>query len=325
MNTEALAAPSSAGRAREERRLRFGLKLTVSLALIAWLFWQHGWRGILACLAGVSPLWLALTVATYLAGQSLCAWKWSLLGASLGFRRGLRFYWLHYLGGMFCSLFLPTSVGGDVYRVLALAGPGARKAERGTRTAGVVSVLADRGTGVLAMVWIAAFAAGLSSVPLPEWALVALYLLCAALTLGFLIPFWVRRRFERAGFLGQVIACWDSPGLLLPALGAAFLFQTLLGVIYALIGQALGLGIGISCYFLLCPLVSIAAMAPISINGLGVREATLAALFPLVGIGAERAIAFGLAWTATVTLADLLGGVLLLCLDPGRQGVRDGG
>ena len=89
----------------------------------------------------------------------------------------------------------------------------------------------------------------------------------------------------------------------------------MLGVIYVLIGQALGLGIGVAFYFVLCPLVSIAAMAPVSINGLGVREATLAALFPLIGIGAARAVAFGLAWTAMVTLADLLGGLALLCLD----------
>jgi glycosyltransferase 2 family protein len=309
-----------AGRAAGERKLRYGLKLTVGLALVAWVVWQHGWHRILACLAAVSPAWFALTVVTYLAGQSLCAWKWSVLAESLGFHRKLRFYWVNYLGGMFCSLFLPTSVGGDVYRVLALAGPGTARARGKDRLGATVSVLADRGTGVLAMVWIAALAASVSSVPLPRWATLALCLVCAALTLGFAIPFWYRPRFARSGFLGRVMACWDSPRLLLAALGAAFLFQALLGVIYILIGQALGLGIDFRFYFLLCPLASIAAMAPVSINGLGVREATLAALFPLIGIGAARAVAFGLAWTATVTLADLFGGIVLLCLDAGVNG-----
>jgi len=315
-----VAAPPEAGRAAGERKIRYGLKLTVGLALIAWLVWQHGWRKILTSLAGVSPAWFALTVITYLAGQSLCAWKWSLLAESLGFRRKLRFYWVNYLGGMFCSLFLPTSVGGDVYRVPALAEPGSRKARGKDRIGAAVSVLADRGTGVLAMVWIAALAASVSSVPLPRWATLALYLMCAALTLGFAIPFWYQPGFARSGFLGRVMACWDSSGLLLAALGAAFLFQALLGVIYVLIGQALALRIDFSVYFLLCPLVSIAAMAPVSINGLGVREATLAALFPLIGVGADRAVAFGLTWTATVTLADLFGGIVLLGMDAGVKG-----
>ena len=82
---------------------------------------------------------MLLRCRLYLAGQSVCAWKWGLLAQSLGFRRKLRFYWLHYLGGMFCSLFLPTSVGGDVYRVLALGGPDSRAAGRGDRAGATVS------------------------------------------------------------------------------------------------------------------------------------------------------------------------------------------
>ena len=50
------------------------------------------------------------------------------------------------------------------------------------------------------------------------------------------------------------------------------------------------------------------------------REATLAALFPLIGVGADRAVAFGLTWTATVTLADLFGGIVLLGMDAGVNG-----
>lgn len=304
----------ASGAAAGERKLRYGLKLIVGLALVAWLLWQHGWHRILTCLEGVSPAWFALTVVTYLAGQSLCAWKWGLLAANLGFRRSQRFFWVNYLGGMFCSLFLPTSVGGDVFRVLALARRG------GDRVGATVSVLADRGTGVLAMVWIATVAAVLSSVPLPRWATMTLYLVCGLLTLAFLAPFWLRPRFARSGCFARVAACWDNPGQLLLALAAAFLFQALLGVIYVLIGQSLALGIDARFYFVLCPLVSIAAMAPVSINGLGVREATLAALFPLIGVGAARAVAFGLVWTGAVTAADLFGGIALLCLDAGGNG-----
>src|SRR5204862_8285077 len=112
------------------------------------------------------------------------------------------------------------------------------------------------------------------------------------LTLGFIAPLVVRPGFARRGFLGRALACWDQPRLLLAALGAAFLFQVTVGVIYALLGQALGLRVPLIFYFLLCPLVSVAAMAPVTINGLGVREAALIALFPLAGVGADQAVAF---------------------------------
>jgi uncharacterized membrane protein YbhN (UPF0104 family) len=319
MRSLSLVAPAEApsGAATGERKLRYGLKLTVGLALLAWLLLHHGWHRILTYLAGVSPTWFALTVLTYLLGQTLCAWKWGLLAANLGFRRSQRFFWVNYLGGMFCSLFLPTSVGGDVFRVLALS------RREGDRAGAAVSVLADRGTGVLAMVWIAVVAALLSSIPLPHSATAALYLVCALLTVAFLAPFWFRPRFARSGFFARVAACWNDPGQLLLAVAAAFLFQALLGVIYVLIGQALALEIDVRYYLVLCPLISIAAMAPVSINGLGVREATLAALFPLIGVGAARAVAFGLVWTAAVTVADLFGGIVLLCLDAGVNGGQE--
>jgi uncharacterized membrane protein YbhN (UPF0104 family) len=319
VKTPALVAELDATGAAGERRVRYGLKLVVGVALVAWLIHQEGWHRIAACLARVSPAWFALTLVTYLIGQSLCAWKWSLLAESLGFRRPMRFFWVNYLGAMFCSLFLPTSVGGDVFRALALARPTPGVDSRGGRRASdkigaTVSVLADRGTGVLAMAWIATMAAAASAVDLHRWT-VLLYLSCLVLTLGFLAPFWYRPAVARSSFLGRVIACWDHPARLLAAFGAAFLFQSLLGVIYLLLGQALGLRIDPKFYFLLCPLVSIAAMAPVSINGLGVREATLMALFPMVGVGADRALAFGLAWSGMVTLADLFGGIALLCVD----------
>jgi hypothetical protein len=353
MKAAAVETAWNSGRAAGERKVRYGLKLAVGLALLAWLVRHEGWHRIATCLARVSPGWFAWMVTTYLIGQSLCAWKWSLLAEGLGFRQRLRFYWVHYLGAMFCSLFLPTQVGGDVYRALVLARPGkpfnfgfrisdfglkrrSRKpfqseienrkfeidASPDSRVSALVSVLADRGTGVLAMVWIAVLAAGMPPVHLPPWAVMGLDLLCAVLTAGFVIPFFFRPRFARSGFLGRVMVCWDRPGQLLIALGAAFLFQGLIAVIYVLIGRALGLGIDARFYFVLCPLVSLAATAPVSINGLGVREASLMALFPLVGVGADQAIAFGLAWSATVTLADLLGGLVLFCVEAEEPGVQ---
>jgi uncharacterized membrane protein YbhN (UPF0104 family) len=217
MKATALVAEREVGRAREQR-VRYGLRLAVGLGLIAWLLWQQGWHRILLDLAGVSPWWIALTVATYLAGQTLCGWKWGLLAESLGFRRPLRFYWVNYLGAMFCSLFLPTSVGGDVFRAVALARtqrvPGHRvpSGSGGSdREGAVVSVLADRGTGVLAMTWIAALAAAMPSVRLPEWASIGLYSLCALLTLGFAAPFRIRPGFARSGFWGRVADCYFWP------------------------------------------------------------------------------------------------------------------
>jgi glycosyltransferase 2 family protein len=291
------------------------LKLAAGSLLVVWLIRQGGWDNIRACIAGASAAPFAAALALYLAGQSLCAWKWRVLAGGLGFEGSPRFFWVNYLGAMFPSLFLPTCVGGDVFRAVALA-------RRGSGVDATVTVLADRGTGLLALIWIGAVAcAALPSAQIPALK-AGTFTACALLTAGFILPFFFRPRIPGRGAFGRVLKYWDQPRLLLVSLAASLVFQGLVGLIYILLGQALGLSVDPRFYFVLCPIVSLAAMLPISLNGLGIREAVLAALFPIAGVSIDRAVAFGLTWTAMVALAALAGGALLL-LDSGRSGAGE--
>lgn len=310
MKTASFLAEGRLAHAGTRRGLRYGIKLALAVAVIAWLARGDGWLKIGQALHEVQASWFGLALLVYLVGQSLCAWKWSILAGSVGFRKPLRFYWVNYLGAMFPSLFLPTSVGGDVFRTLALVRGGGDKVEA------TVSVLADRGTGLLAMVWIAALAS-LTEPTVQHHALAArsIFVICAVLTAGFVLPFAVRPAFARRGFLGKVLRCWDEPAQLLQALLLSFIFQLAVCLIYILLGKALALPVDPRFYFLLCPIVSVAAMSPVTINGLGERVAALVYLFGLVRIGAIQATVFGLAWTALVTLASLFGGLVLFSAD----------
>lgn len=288
------------------RKIQYALRLGLAVLMIAWLAGTGGWAKIASCLVGASPLWFAFAVLTYLAGQSLCAWKWGLLAGTLGFRRSLGFYWVNYLGAMFPALFLPTTVGGDVFRAVALSA-------ESDRSGAIVSVLADRGTGVLAMTWIAALAAAsLPANALPGAARTTIYCLCGVLTGGFLVPFFIRPARFRRGLAARVLSCWDRPPALLAALGAAFVFQVLACVVYVLLGTALGLRVSPAFYFVLCPIASLAAMSPVTINGMGERTAALVLLMALEGVSRDRALALGLGWTALAALTSLIGGLVLM-------------
>jgi glycosyltransferase 2 family protein len=255
-------------------------------------------------------LWLGAALATYLVGQSLCAYKWGLLAGALGFRRTPGFYWANYVGAMFPSLFLPTVIGGDVFRVVALA--------RGQKdkVGATVSVLADRGTGVLAMVWIASVALLLyPSIRLPGPATDVILWLSAILTLLFFLPFVWRPAFLRRGLPGKALQCWDQPRMLMLAVGQAFIFQALLCLAHWLLGTALRVPVGPEFYLVLGPVVSVAAMSPMTIGGLGERVAALVLLFGLAGVDSEQGLAFGLAWTGMAALAALFGGAVLFFAD----------
>jgi glycosyltransferase 2 family protein len=280
------------------------------VGLLVWIAGQGGLAGVGQHLAGLSWGWFALALALYLVGQTACAWRWSVLAGSLGFRRPFRFFWVNYLGAMFTSLFLPSGLGGDVLRV-AVLGRG------GDKVRATVSVLADRGTGFLAMVWIGTAAAVLLPVArvLPPAILMVLYAAFGGLTLGFLAPFLFVKRGAAApagkGIMGAVFQCWEHPKALGLALAASVSFQVLCCALYMLLGRALSIGVAPEVYFLFCPIVSVAALSPLTIGALGERTAVLVVLMGLVGVDKHQAIALTLAWTGVNMLAALAGAVVL--------------
>jgi glycosyltransferase 2 family protein len=287
---------------------RYGLKLALGIALVGWLARYGDWRTMARHLGGISPGWFGLAVGTYLVGQSLCAWKWSLLARTLGFHRPLRFFWVTYLRGMFASLFLPTSIGGDTFRTLALA------RRKGDMVGATISVLADRGLGALAMVWIAALALIFDpDIRALSAATIVIYVVCGVLTVGFLMPFIVHPGIApRLRFVRRVLACWSRPTTLVGSLAIGFVFQGLAGLVYWMLGRALGIPVGPTFYFLLSPVVSIAELSPVTLNGVGERTVALVALFHLIGVASELAVGLGLAWTAMALLASLGGGAVWL-------------
>jgi uncharacterized membrane protein YbhN (UPF0104 family) len=218
---------------------------------------------------------------------------------------------------MFPSLFLPTSVGGDVVRAMALAAAEAGSAPD-ARSRATVSVLADRGTGILAMSWIAWVAVGFAPPGFPGEGRAGISTVAALLTAGFLAPFFVRPRLPRGAFWQSVLGCWAHPRGLWSSVLLAGAFQVLLCCIYVLLARALGLELPVGFCFLACPIVSLAALSPITLNGLGERAVALTLLFSLVHVGADQAVAFGLTWTAMTTAAALLGGLVLLLSSGGE-------
>jgi uncharacterized membrane protein YbhN (UPF0104 family) len=87
---------------------------------------------------------------------------------------------------------------------------------------------------------------------------------------------------------------------------------------HVVMGQALDLNIPFSFALIVYPLVGTFAAIPISLNGLGLREGGYVVLLSVIGIGTEKAIAFGILLFLVVACDSLIGGVLYLF----QQGVK---
>ena len=58
------------------------------------------------------------------------------------------------------------------------------------------------------------------------------------------------------------------------------------------------------------PLISLAGMLPISVNGLGIREALYLLLFGRIGVPADAAVSMAFLYFAVTLVASLPGGVV---------------
>jgi uncharacterized membrane protein YbhN (UPF0104 family) len=82
----------------------------------------------------------------------------------------------------------------------------------------------------------------------------------------------------------------------------------------AAIGSGLGIEVPLAVWFIVWPLAKIAGLLPISLGGLAVREATLAALLVPFGVLATNGVATSLLWQTILIAGGLIAGLAWLVL-----------
>jgi uncharacterized membrane protein YbhN (UPF0104 family) len=292
--------------------LRFG----ISALLLGVFTWRMNWSDVGEKLATLrAGFWFA-AAGLWIFGIIVSARRWQIYAKELGFERSLSQYCSFCFVGLFFNLVLPTSVGGDVLRVVYLEG------HSGRRWLAFVSVLLERVNGLLLLIVIAC--AGLLCCPfaLPGWiavcvwgsaagALLVLAGLSAARRSSNLSP----RRREQLRVL--VDSLW-SPRLW----RETFLLSLVAQVTAVLIVWCLAIGIGLDLSFayvcVLTPMLTLLMLLPISVNGMGVREGGMIVFLAPLGIGAEAAITLAFLLFSVGAAVSLLGGLLYL-VGPARK------
>lgn len=286
------------------------LRILVSGLLLAGLAWRMDWRQVAGVFAQLRlELWLA-AVAVFLLTQFVSAARWSILSTPLGLRRPFRQFVGFYFIGMYFNLVLPTSVGGDVVRGWYL------ERHTGRRRTSFLSVLIDRLSGLVVLIGLAAAATLLSPVPLPIWIPLSVAAAAGGIGTGLLsLPYLARRRFlgdKFAALAGELRAA--LPSLLWPApVALSIMVQAANVLLVWLLGLGIGLEVPGGYYWILVPMVSLLTLIPVSINGMGVREAATVLFLNHLGVGEGAAVSLSVLWFSVFGVASLLGGVVYIC------------
>jgi len=292
-------------------RLKSLMRVGGTLALAGFLAARLNWAELGRAVTHLDPWAFWGSVGVFLMAQFVSTIRWRQLALDADFRAPVGRFGAWYAAGMFCNLVLPTSVGGDVVRTWYLAHQAEGPPMGRTRRA-ATSVLLDRGTGLLVLIALAGVASMVSPValtPQVTWFLYAV-LGCTAvgLVVGLTASGWVGRKVPK---LAPLIAQgWDfagKPGLVAVSLALSVLVQVASVVQVGLIGKGLGLEVPWAVYGCVVPLVTLLTLLPVSVSGMGLREAGYAALLAGFGVTAPEAVALSLLGFAATSLVALLG------------------
>lgn len=312
---------------RPLRRVLFPLiKIGVSVALLWVLLANVDLAHLWALARTASPAWIGAALVVYFSMYLISAWRWRVLldtqHAPVPFGRLVA----SFLVGSFFNNFLPSNIGGDVVRITDTA------PATGSKTVATMIVLVDRGLGLLGLIFVAAAGASTAAgargatpfvAPGVLWTILAaglgltLLVVMRPSAVGWLLRpaerlgrTWVRERVER---LTSAIGRFRStPGALVFCFTGGIVVQALLVVFYIAIARGLAIPIAAAHLAVLVPLSFVVQMAPVSVNGLGVREATFTLYFARLGLPAEPALALSFVGAGLILLFSVSGALLYL-------------
>jgi len=278
---------------------------------LGWLIWQIDWQPITSALRTTHAGWFLAALLLYGVAQVVSSYRWGLLAQPLGFHAPLTRYVGLYFVGMFFSLFLPTSMGGDVVRAWRLAG-GAADSRRAPQRA-LLSVFSERFCGLLALVLLACVVAACAAGQLPAWMLLAVAGLGAGSLTGLaLLPLVGRYSVTARKAMQALSLSRGERGRWGAAFGLSLLVQAAAVLEVWFLARALALPASLLVCGVVVPLVSLLSLLPVSVNGIGVREASLVLLLAPAGVDSAAAVSLGVLWFCLLLVASLPGGLIFL-------------
>lgn len=306
---------------RVRRASSFIVKLSISAGLLAVLFRQTDVDAVMGRLRQVEPGWIALALVMHAALLLVSGWRWRRLLVTQDVHASTWQLTLSCLVANFFNNFLPSNIGGDFVRIADTAGL------TGSRTVATAVVLLDRVLGLIALFAVAATGSLLLPDALPGaeylWILFVLGAVASTVVISrpALVPRLlqplarVRREWmlERLGRLEDMLARVGSDrGRLIQAFCGALVVQVLVVLFYLCVARGLAIDLPVRDAMVIVPISLVIQLAPVSINGFGVREAVFSYLFRRLGHPVDAGLALSIAGAALLILASLPGGALFL-------------
>lgn len=313
----------------QNKKVNFLIKLAISILILVFIFSKIEYKSFFNIIVRANWGLLILAILFGLIPYFFLTLRWKNFLNVLEINISLKKLYLINLLGVFYSLFLPGRISGDIVKGYKLINTNLQKKKKEI----AVSVLVDRGIGMLSLIFIA-IAVVLLNLEIRQKILInknifslVIFIIAVLFAVIFsksatkylinqikkVIPKKILNIQKLQKIYYSLIVYQDRKEVLLE--GIIFSAIGLFGNIFVSYLVCLSLGINISYLNLIViiAVTTIILILPISFSGLGVREGANVILMGYFGVAAEQALAFSvLSFAILVIFYSILGTIIEL-------------
>jgi len=304
-----------------KRILGIVLRIVITVGLLWFLFKKIELADTIKDLRSADKGLLLLSFLTYSGIYILGFFRWNMLLKAAGIVAPLKKVVGSFAGGVFFSVVLPSTIGGDLVRSVDLAA----HTKKGREV--VATVLLDRLSGYIGLVIIALTAMIMGREFITHKSVV----ITVAIIIGILIAVllvlfnsFIYRKISKfldrpnAGKIRETIRNLHKEihffkhkkMMIVKNLGLSFVIQMLIPISFYLLGLAIDVRISMLYYLVFLPIIGAITLLPISIGGFGVRENITISFFGLAGVAADKSGSMSLINDFFILIFVLAGGVI---------------
>lgn len=318
------------------------IQIIVTLLLLYYLSRKVDLRQALGIMKQANIFLLLLCGFLFLIFLAIGNWRWKILLDARNIKFSFGYLMKVYFISWFFNNVLPTTIGGDVFRIAHTSKHDNITGRRSASPA-FAAAFVDRFIGFIGLFFFALLAAGgliLAKQGQGQYLLLNLlgFVILVLILLAVFSDsvhrvfskiftrikiFALGEKFERA--YSEIKEYRQAKSKLFYSFLLSLLVQFVSGFIWFFIALGISVSVSILYYFLYIPVIGVITMIPVTVGGLGMRENMFVNIFSSVaGVAKENATAISGLYLIINLVFALIGGIIFLFVKKEKQGTPKG-
>jgi hypothetical protein len=254
----------------------------------------------------------------FFVGIYISVLKWQKILSFYGFQEKIHELYKAYLVGVFYNNFLPSSVGGDIYRLFRL-----NKKLKNKKII-LTTIILERGFGYFALLFVSLLLTlfwGDKIIQNRALILIALaiFLLLVSINIFFFFNFKKLTFFSKFNvyvkfltFIDGVKRVSQNKRIVVQSLGLSIIFTMLSAISLWVLFLSLGSKVDFLAVFFVSSITQVISIIPISLNNIGVSEGLHVFLFSFFGVNPSLSLSVSLIGRAVSLVSSLAAGLITI-------------